>query len=144
MLKRVNAQPARRPKEPTASEDEFLAIVSHELRSPLSAIVGWAQLLRHVGLGATEAAEGLEAIERNARIQTQMIDDLLDVSRIISGKMRLNIESVDPAAIVEMAVSSAMPGAEAKRLQLTKQLDLEWHSNSEPTRIGCNKSSGTC
>jgi len=106
-----------------AMKDEFLATVSHELRTPLNAILGWSHLLRTGGMTAGQTQQGLEVIERNARAQTQLIEDLLDMSRIISGKMRLDIQSVDPIAFVEAAIETLKPAAETKGIRLSALLD---------------------
>jgi PAS domain S-box-containing protein len=117
-------------------KDEFLANLSHELRTPLNAILGWAQIL---GLGKFQEEhfrEGLEAIERNARAQTQLIDDLLDMSRIISGKIRLDVQWTDLAAVVEAAVESVRPSADAKGIRLRTILDpLAGPVSGDPTRL---------
>ena len=102
----------------SAMKDEFLATLSHELRTPLSAILGWAQVLRLRRMGEAELRQGLETIERNARIQTQLIEDLLDMSRITSGKLRLEVQRVDPSGFVEAAVDTVRPAAEAKGITL--------------------------
>src|SRR5580704_220526 len=104
-------------------KDDFLATLSHELRTPLNAIVGWAQLLKLGQLSPSDAKEAVDAIDRNAKIQAQMIADLLDVSRITSGKLSLEVEQVDPAMTVEAALSAVAPAAEAKGICLTKVLD---------------------
>jgi PAS domain S-box-containing protein len=104
-------------------KDEFLATLSHELRTPLNAILGWSQLLISPGADSDELPEGLEAIARNARAQAQLIEDLLDMSRIISGKVRLDVQLVDPALVVDGAVESVRPSAEAKGIRLRKLLD---------------------
>jgi PAS domain S-box-containing protein len=104
-------------------KDEFLATLSHELRTPLSAILGWSHLLRGPNVGADELRRGLETIERNARMQTQLIEDLLDMSRITSGKVRLDVQPVQPAAFIEAALETVRPGAEAKGIRLVKVLD---------------------
>jgi len=109
---RAEAEAANRLK------DEFLATVSHELRTPLTAIVGWAAMLRAGGLDPQTAARAVESIERNARAQTQIIEDLLDVSRIITGKLRLDARRVDLSAVVEAAVESVRPAAAAKGIRL--------------------------
>jgi PAS domain S-box-containing protein len=117
-------------------KDEFLANLSHELRTPLNAILGWAQIL---GLGKfqeEEFREGLEAIERNARAQTQLIDDLLDMSRIISGKIRLDVQWTELASVVEAAVESVRPSADAKGIRLRTILDpLAGPVSGDPTRL---------
>ncbi len=99
-------------------KDEFLANLSHELRTPLSAILGWAQILNlggaDGGADAETLAEGVQAIERNARAQTRIIDDLLDMSRIISGKVSINAGRIDLRAVVDAAVGTVRPAAAAK------------------------------
>ncbi|MGF1479338.1 MAG: response regulator [Cyanophyceae cyanobacterium] len=109
---RVEAEAANRLK------DEFLATLSHELRTPLNSIFGWIQLLRRQKLGAKQTAQALEIIERNAKAQIQLIDDLLDVSRIIRGRMELNLVPVDLTAIVKSALDTVRPAAQAKNIQL--------------------------
>jgi PAS domain S-box-containing protein len=114
---------ARRAAETaTRLKDDFLATVSHELRTPLSAIVGWAAILRSGDLGDDKRRHALDTIERNARAQTQLIDDLLDVSRIISGKLRLDVERVDLAAVIRNAVDAVQPTADAKGIHLYTEL----------------------
>jgi signal transduction histidine kinase/CheY-like chemotaxis protein len=105
------------------SKDEFLAILSHELRTPLYAIQGWAQLLRRGSLGAQDVERGLEVIERNARVQTRLIEDLLDMSRIVSGKLRLDLQPLDPTQLVASAVASIRPAADAKAVRLLTELE---------------------
>ena len=105
------------------SKDEFLATLSHELRTPLNAILGWAQLLRMGVLPADEAEQGLQTIERNAKAQAQLVDDLLDLSRIISGKLRVEMRPVDLVSVVEGALDSVRPAAEAKGISVVPVLD---------------------
>jgi CheY-like chemotaxis protein/two-component sensor histidine kinase len=93
------------------------------LRTPLNAILGWSALLRNGHPTPEDLSQGLETIERNARIQTQLIEDLLDMSRIISGKVRLDVQHVDLSSVVESAINSVMPAAEAKGIQLRRVLD---------------------
>ncbi len=117
-------QAARREAEQANRvKDEFLATLSHELRTPLNAILGWARMLRTGRLDAATAARALEAIERNARLQSQLIEDLLDLSRIISGKIRLTVCPVDLAAVIEAALDQTRPAALAKAIQLELDLD---------------------
>ena len=104
-------------------KDEFLATLSHELRTPLNAIVGWSQLLRMGKLSTEETTQAVEAIERNARAQSQMISDLLDVSRIVSGKLRLNIDKLNPGEVIDAALTAILPSATAKSIRLSKTLD---------------------
>ena len=100
-------------------KDEFLATVSHELRTPLNAMLGWTQLLKRKGPADPKMLDrGLDVIERNVQLQTQLISDLLDMSRIASGKLRLEVEAVDLAAVVEAAVETARPAAQKKGVQL--------------------------
>ena len=105
------------------AKDDFLAIVSHELRNPLSAILGWTGLLRGGELSDDKRARALETIERNALNQSQLIDDLLDVSRIIAGKLRLEVGAIHLGEIVNAAIESARPAIDAKQLRLTTVLD---------------------
>ncbi|MBA3547303.1 MAG: response regulator [Nannocystis sp.] len=105
-------------EEAARLRDEFLATVSHELRTPLTAILGWAQMLRVGSLGPEKRQQAVETIERNARAQAQLIEDLLDVSSILAGKLRLEVEAVDIQATVEAALETVRPAAEAKGIQL--------------------------
>ncbi|MEG4305616.1 PAS domain S-box protein [Microcoleus sp. D3_18a_C4] len=113
-----NARLYREAAEANRIKDQFLGTLSHELRTPLNAILGWAQMLRQRQMSAEKTAVGLETIERNARLQTQMIEDLLDVSRIVSGKVCLKLFPVDLARIVEMAVKALSLEAEARGIEL--------------------------
>ena len=106
-------------------KDQFLATVSHELRTPLNAILGWSQILRSHNRGDEELDEGLSVIERNARVQAQLIEDLLDMSRIISGKLRLDVQQVDVADITNAAIESVRPAADAREIRLQKVLDSQ-------------------
>ncbi|MEG4279246.1 PAS domain S-box protein [Microcoleus sp. MON1_C1] len=109
---RTKAEAANRIK------DEFLAVLSHELRSPLNPILGWTKLLRTGRLDATKTQQALETIERNAKLQAQLIEDLLDVSRILQGKMTLNVAPVNLAAMIEAALETVRLAAEAKHIQI--------------------------
>ncbi|MEP6487601.1 ATP-binding protein [Microcoleus vaginatus] len=99
-------------------KDEFLAVLSHELRSPLNPILGWSKLLQQSKLDAAKTASALATIERNARLQSQLIDDLLDISRILSGKLSLNRMSVDLNMVISAALETVRLAAEAKSLQI--------------------------
>lgn len=114
---RDNAEEANRAK------DEFLAVVSHELRTPLNAMLGWTQMLRSGLLSLPKQERALEAVERNVRVQTQLIDDLLDISRIITGKLRLNVGPTSPALVMEAALDSVRPAAEAKGIHLVAHME---------------------
>lgn len=105
-------------------KDEFLATLSHELRTPLSAVLGWTHVLRRGAVPGSELDEGLAVIERNARVQASLIDDLLDMSRIISGKLRLNIQPIELSSVVAAALESIRPAAEAKGVRLTQAIDV--------------------
>jgi len=104
-------------------KDEFLATLSHELRTPLNAVLGWAELLRRGVKDETTLQKGLETIERNALAQARLIDDLLDMSSILSGKVRLNVEVVNPAIFIEAAMDAVRPAAIAKNIRLEKRVD---------------------
>ncbi|MGZ5967635.1 MAG: hybrid sensor histidine kinase/response regulator [Polyangiales bacterium] len=99
-------------------KDEFLATVSHELRTPLTSILGWVHIMRGGNLPEDRHARALETIERNARAQAQLVEDLLDVSRIINGKLQLQVENVDVVAVLEAALESVRPAAQAKSLEI--------------------------
>ncbi|MEG5066360.1 PAS domain S-box protein [Microcoleus sp. B3-A4] len=118
-----NARLYREAAEANRIKDQFLGTLSHELRTPLNAILGWAQMLRQRQMSAEKTAVGLETIERNARLQTQMIEDLLDVSRIVSGKVCLKLFPVDLVRIVETAVKALTPDAEARGIELVSFCD---------------------
>jgi PAS domain S-box-containing protein len=112
-------QAARREAEALShSKDEFVAMVSHELRTPLSAIYGWTRLLRRGALDAAAQARALDVIERNTRAQTQLIDDLLDMSRVIRGNLRLELSAIDLAAVLHSAADAVRLAAEAKQIRL--------------------------
>jgi PAS domain S-box-containing protein len=104
-------------------KDEFLSTLSHELRTPLNAMLGYAQLLRMSADDAEQVREGLGVIERNGRIQARIIEDLLDMSRIISGKIRLDIQPVRLASVIEAAIETVRPSADAKEIRLQVVLD---------------------
>jgi signal transduction histidine kinase/ActR/RegA family two-component response regulator len=104
-------------------KDEFLATLSHELRTPLNAVFGWARMLRTGQVDPPAVARGLEVIERNATAQAKLIEDLLDISRIVSGKMRLNVRTVDLSAVVEAAVDAIRQAATARDIRLQTILD---------------------
>jgi len=106
----------------SALKDEFLATLSHELRTPLNAILGWAAMLQRGVKDEATMRRALETIERNARAQGQLIDDLLDMSRIIAGTVRLDVQTVDPARIVEAALGTVHPAAAAKGIMVRTDL----------------------
>ncbi|MCC5652226.1 response regulator [Nostoc sp. XA013] len=114
---REQAQTANRIK------DEFLAVLSHELRSPLNPILGWSKLLRNGTLNAAKTAIALETIERNAKLQAQLIEDLLDISRILSGKLNLAMAPVNLASTIEAAIETVRLAAEAKSIEIQRVFD---------------------
>ncbi|MEG4628558.1 ATP-binding protein [Microcoleus sp. AR_TQ3_B6] len=118
--KLLQQEQAAREAAETANriKDEFLAVLSHELRSPLNPILGWSKLLQQNKLGAAKTASALASIERNALLQSQLIDDLLDISRILSGKLSLNRMSVDLNMVISAALETVRLAAEAKSLQM--------------------------
>jgi len=114
---RKDAEKANRAK------DEFLATLSHELRTPLNSILGWVTMLRNQQLDDDTKEKAIEIIQRNARLQSQLIEDVLDVSRIISGKLRLEVEPIDLASIVTSAIETVTPAANAKEIRVEAVLD---------------------
>jgi signal transduction histidine kinase/ActR/RegA family two-component response regulator len=114
---RADAERAARMK------DEFVATVSHELRTPLNAILGWTQVLQRRAPDTDTLSRGLGVIERNTRLQAQLISDLLDVSRIVSGKLKLELQLVDLPAVVDAALESVRLSAQAKNIQLDREVD---------------------
>jgi PAS domain S-box-containing protein len=104
-------------------KDEFLAMLSHELRTPLNAVYGWARLLRSGQVSGEAATKALDVIMRNAQSQIQLIDDLLETSRIVTGKMRLDLRPLDLRSVIEAAVDAVRPAADAKGIRLRMTLD---------------------
>jgi signal transduction histidine kinase/DNA-binding response OmpR family regulator len=118
------------------AKDEFLAVLSHELRTPLNAVYGWAHMLRTGGIRGDDLTRALDVIMRNANAQVQLIDDMLDVSRIVTGKMRLDVRAVDLRAVVEAAIDVVRPTADAKGLRLQAVLDTqELGITGDPDRL---------
>jgi len=128
-LARAEAERANRLK------DDFLATLSHELRTPLNAIVGWSEVLRRGKPDAEDLAEGLEAIERNVKSQSQLISDLLDVSRITSGKLRLELQYINAGETVNSALDSVMSAANAKGVRLVRNLSAGEGILADPNRL---------
>lgn len=129
-LARAEAERASRLK------DEFLATLSHELRTPLNAVLGWATILREKKQSDQQMVQGLDAIDRNARVQAQIIDDLLDMSRIISGKVRLDVQPLDLPAIVLEAVDTVRATASARNIRLQTVIDpLNASILGDPNRL---------
>jgi PAS domain S-box-containing protein len=113
----------RQAEESSRLKEEFLATISHELRTPLSAILGWTRMLRLGQLSEEHTAKALDTIERNARAQAQLVDDLLDVSRIMTGKLRMDVRPSDPNSFIDAAVEAVRPAAEAKGVRVLKVID---------------------
>jgi signal transduction histidine kinase/ActR/RegA family two-component response regulator len=116
-------------------KDEFLAIVSHELRTPLNAIMGWASLLRTGRLDAARSEQALDTIERNVKTQAQIVADLLDVSRIITGKLALDVQPVDLVTVVEAALDVLRPAAVGKQIALEARLEPLDPVSGDPQRL---------
>ena len=110
-------------READRLKDEFLAVLSHELRTPLNAIMGYARLLRGGILGGEKAERGLETLERNATSLTQIVEDVLDISRIVSGKIRLDVQPVELPLVIHNAVATVQPAADAKNVRLHMLVD---------------------
>ena len=142
---RAEAEIARarhRAELASRAKDEFLATVSHELRTPLNAILGWVQLLVLDDLDPETKRDAIVTIERNAKSQARLIEDLIDISRIVAGKLRLEMRSVDLIAIVEAALDAARPAATARSLELGVDLDPQ-AAPCQAIPTDCNRSSGT-
>lgn len=112
-------------EEANRTKDEFLATLSHELRTPLSAILGWTHLVRTGKLDEAQIARAFETIERNARSQSQLIDDLLDVSRIITGKLQIELRPVDLSSVIEAATDAVRPAFETKAITFETVVDTK-------------------
>jgi PAS domain S-box-containing protein len=126
---RVSAEQANRTK------DEFLASLSHELRTPLNVILGWTQALQRRAVAPERVDGALEALDRNARKQAQLVDDLLDVSRIAAGRLHLNLERVNVGIVLESAIETVRPAVEAKRLNLINELGAAPEIDADPIRL---------
>lgn len=119
-----NERAARAEAERTSQmKDEFLATLSHELRTPLSAILGWSQVLRRGSRDGADLQRGLSTIERNARAQAQLIEDLLDMSRIAAGKVLLDMQTLAPTGFIDAAIETVRPAADAKNIRIERRYD---------------------
>jgi PAS domain S-box-containing protein len=117
-------------------KDQFLATLSHELRTPLSAILGWSQILQRRDFGRDELRAAVQTIERNARIQVQLIEDLLDMSRIAAGTLRLDRQPIEPAPLLEATVHTVRPAADAKGITLDAEIDaFTGQVSADPERL---------
>jgi PAS domain S-box-containing protein len=122
-------------EQASLAKDQFLAILSHELRSPLNAMLGWAQILLNDQQLNESARRAAQTIERNARTQAQLIGDLLDISRIIAGKLNLEMSNLELGALTEAALATARPAVQARRLQLRHDLSDDVDVYGDPTRL---------
>jgi signal transduction histidine kinase len=109
-------------------KDDFLATLSHDLRTPLSAIVGYIRLMQSGLLPSDKQGQAVETISRNATSLTQIVEDVLDVSRIVSGNLRLNVQPVELSEIVREAIATMQPAAEAKGIRVDLMLDPRGHT----------------
>jgi len=131
-----NARSYARATEASRLKDEFLATLSHELRTPLNAVLGYARMLRLGTMPAEKAGQALEVVERNATSLKQIIEDVLDVSRIVAGRLRLNVEPVDLPGIVHEACATVMPAADAKGVRVETVIDpLATAVSGDPDRL---------
>jgi len=131
-----NEREARAEAERTSQmKDEFLATLSHELRTPLSAILGWSQVLRRGSRDGADLQRGLSTIERNARAQAQLIEDLLDMSRITSGKVLLDMQTVTPASFIDAAIETVRPAADAKSIRIERHYGATPAVAGDPGRL---------
>lgn len=134
-LHRDTQHALRAAEDASRAKDDFLATVSHELRTPLTAILGWANLLQSGGIDPETTQRALETIERNVHSQAQIIEDLLDVSRIVAGKLRLNIVPLDLRPVVQDAIDAAQPAIQAKNISLDLCLESQALISGDATRL---------
>jgi signal transduction histidine kinase/DNA-binding response OmpR family regulator len=130
-----NARLFREAQDANHAKDEFLATLSHELRTPLTATLGWAKMLRMGGLDGETFDSALETIQRSTEVQSQIIEDILDVSRIVTGKLAVDMRPVDFASVITNAIESLRPSAEAKRLRIEQEIENEIPLNGDPRRL---------
>jgi len=116
-------------------KDDFLATLSHELRTPINAVLGWAQILKSAKLAPERVNKGLETITRNARLQAHLVEDLLDMSRIVTGSMRLDVQPVGLWSVVDETLESLRPGADAKRQQISCNVERGLILTADPMRL---------
>jgi signal transduction histidine kinase/CheY-like chemotaxis protein len=133
-LARAEASAAE-AEQASRTKDQFIATLSHELRSPLNVMLGWTRIVRSGNLDSDGIRRGLDVLDRSVRLQSKLIDDLLDVSRIVTGKLRLDPQRVDLAAIAAVSVDAARPAADAKNIQLTSAIDGPLWMDADPGRL---------
>jgi PAS domain S-box-containing protein len=126
----------RTAQEASRAKDEFLATLSHELRTPLNAVMGYVQMLRNGSVPPDQQARALEIIGRNATTLGRLVDDVLDTSRIVTGKMRLDLQPCTVASIIDQAIASMQPAVDAKGLELRRDVDPDLVVNADTTRLG--------
>jgi len=125
-----------RERDANRLKDEFLATLSHELRTPLNAVLGWARMLRSAPVEPQVRARALESIERNALAQARLIEDLLEISRIVTGKLRIQVQEIDLAAIVDAALEVVQPAASARRIRIQSEITVRPAMTSgDPNRL---------
>jgi signal transduction histidine kinase/CheY-like chemotaxis protein len=134
LLVREQAARAEAERQATA-KDEFLATVSHELRTPLNAILGWAHVLALDPADPSRVRHGIDVIERNGRVQAQLIADLLDMSRILTGNMRLDVQRLDLESVIESAIEAIRPAADAKDILIERVIEPLPSINGDPARL---------
>ena len=133
---RARAELLERERELNRVKDQFLATLSHELRTPMNAVLGWVRMLRTGGVKEHRMQDALQAVERNAAIQHRMIEDLLDVSRVVAGKFHLEFSDVDLADVADAALSAVEPTARAKDIRIEPALDSDLpHLHGDPQRL---------
>jgi signal transduction histidine kinase/ActR/RegA family two-component response regulator len=132
---RERAEALERELQANRLKDEFLATLSHELRTPLNAIVGWVHLLRRGQLPEEEVKHALERIDRNAHAQARLVQDLLDVSRITTGKLLLDVREIDLATVAANAIDACRPAADARQVSLVKQFTGSFPTMGDPDRL---------
>jgi signal transduction histidine kinase len=135
-IEEERAQLLVREQQANRLKDEFLATISHELRTPLNAVLGWARVLRSTDLPSALRTRALESIERNASAQARLIDDLLEVSRIVTGKLRLKVRPMDLAQVIDAAMEVVRPAAEARGIRLERRYRRRpWPTQGDPDRL---------
>jgi signal transduction histidine kinase len=134
-IKTENARLYEEARRANQAKDDFFAAVSHELRTPMTAIIGWSRLLREEQLDNPDAIEATDAIASSAALQAQLVDDLLDVSRINTGKLTLHLEPLDIREIVDNSVRNARPVAESKSIRLRAEVDIQGSIEADRGRI---------
>jgi signal transduction histidine kinase len=135
-IRLIRAEAARaEAQEANSAKDLFLATLSHELRAPLNVMLGWTTMLRSSQLSQDRTARGLEVLEQSVRIQARLIEDLLDVSRIITGHLRVDMQTVDASAVANLAVDAARPAADARRVCLEAAISPSLFVRADPARL---------